>query len=368
MSNWSQRCRRFLSSRKNLRNGWLVSLGLAALYVGLIRPYESLRGINNSRGTGLSAANSEPARYWRGEGLFHQFGAFHGRGHVAGVVGGVPGGIANSKAVAARTAAFLSTSVTSVGRQDAHKSGGNENDQDRKMVRTSYLELEVAKPEEAAEKIRALAERSGGFLVTSEVRGDQYVSVASLTIRVPFIRYEQVRAEILRLALRVESEKIEAQDVTRQYVDQAANLRNLRAEESQYLTILKQARTVKDTLDISEKLSEVRGQIEQQQAEFAALSKQIETVAINITMRTVVEAQVFGLSWRPLYQIKVALRDGLDGVASYASTMTAVLFFLPTVALWLVTLAAGGAIAWRLLRWVARRWFGWRRTEAAPRE
>jgi hypothetical protein len=182
---------------------------------------------------------------------------------------------------------------------------------------------------------------------------------------VPFVRYEEVRTGIRRLALRIASEKIEAQDVTRQYVDQAANLRNLRAEESQYLAILKQARTVKDMLDVSEKLSAVRGQIEQQQAEFAALSKQIETVAINITMRTEVETRVFGLNWRPLYQIKIALRDGLDGVASYASTMTAVLFFLPTLALWLVTLAAGGAIFWKLLRWVARRWFGWKRTGAA---
>jgi len=61
---------------------------------------------------------------------------------------------------------------------------------------------------------------------------------------------------------------------------------------------------VKDTLDVSEKLSAVRGQIEQQQAEFAALSKQTETVAIQITLGTGVEARIFGLDWRPLYQAK----------------------------------------------------------------
>jgi hypothetical protein len=51
---------------------------------------------------------------------------------------------------------------------------------------------------------------------------------------------------------------MEAEDVTRQYVDEQAHLRNLRAQEAQYLTILKQAKTVKDTLDISEKLNAVR--------------------------------------------------------------------------------------------------------------
>ena len=83
----------------------------------------------------------------------------------------------------------------------------------------------------------------------------------------------QARAEIRKLGVRVESEKVEAQDVTRHYVDQDASIRNLRAEEAQYLAILKQAGTVKDMLLVTDKLSEVRGQIEQQQAEFNALSQ-----------------------------------------------------------------------------------------------
>jgi hypothetical protein len=45
----------------------------------------------------------------------------------------------------------------------------------------------------------------------------------------------------------------------------------------QYLGILKQAKTVKDTVEVTDKLDEVRGEIEQQQAEFEALSKQVET-------------------------------------------------------------------------------------------
>jgi hypothetical protein len=48
------------------------------------------------------------------------------------------------------------------------------------------------------------------------------------------------------MGLRVETEKIEAQDVTPQYTGQEANLHNLKAEEQQYLLILKQAKTVKD--------------------------------------------------------------------------------------------------------------------------
>jgi len=63
----------------------------------------------------------------------------------------------------------------------------------------------------------------------------------------------------------------------------STSIRNLRAQEAQYLSILKQARTVKDTLEVSEKLNPVRGEIEQQQAEFETLARQVETVAVSVS-------------------------------------------------------------------------------------
>jgi uncharacterized protein DUF4349 len=230
---------------------------------------------------------------------------------------------------------------------------------DRRMVRNSSVDLVVQKPAAAAEKIRELAEGLGGFLVSSQVSGGPNAGGAALTIRVPAARFEEARAEIRKLGLRVESEKVQAQDVTRQYVDEDASLRNLRAEEVQYLAILKQAHTVKDTLEVSDKLSEVRGQIEQQQAEFDALSKQIETVAINVSLRAEAEAQAFGLHWRPLYQMKLALRDGLEAVAGYAVAMTWILFYLPAVLLWMGTIVVSGALGWKAWRWAGRVFFGW---------
>jgi hypothetical protein len=234
----------------------------------------------------------------------------------------------------------------------------------RKIVRTITLAMVVRHPAEIAQQITAMAESMGGYLVSAE-GGGQDADAASLTIRVPSQRYEQARAEIRKLGLRVENEKVDAQDVTRHYVDQDANLRNLRAEETQYLTILKQAGTVKDLLAVSEKLSEVRGQIEQQQAEFNALSQQIETVAITISLRTEAETQVLGLNWRPLYQLKLAMRDGLDSLATYASAMITILFYLPATLLWIVTILAASLGGWRIVRWAGRRWFGWKVPEAA---
>ena len=63
----------------------------------------------------------------------------------------------------------------------------------------------------------------------------------------------------------------------------------------------------------------VRGEVEQQQAEFEALSKQVETVAVTVSLHSEAEANLFGLNWRPLYELKLAAMQGLEGLADYAT-------------------------------------------------
>jgi len=234
---------------------------------------------------------------------------------------------------------------------------------ERKIIRTSSLDIVVQHPAEVAQKIAVLAESLGGYLETSN-SGGQNATSGTLAIRVPMNRFEQAQAEIRRLGLRVEAERVDAQDVTRQYVDQDARIRNLRAEEAGFLQILKQATTVKDMLAVSERLSGVRGEIEQQQAEFNALSKQIEMVSIAISLRTEPEPQVLGLNWRPGYQLKLALHDGLECIATYATTMTVVLFYLPATLLWAGTILFAVIVGYRVLQ-TGKRWLEARSLPAA---
>jgi Domain of unknown function (DUF4349) len=328
----------------------LAVAGVAALYVGALQPLQRAREIEQQRASGL-AANGSMQSYQ--DDAFDHLTSSRNPEIVGGFIGAIPRSVRQDKSV--QLASLAQSAAPPPPASTAP------DDSDRKLVRSDSLDLVVKHPAETAEQIRQLATRLGGFLVTSEVSGDPHLPSASLTIRVPAAQFEQARAEIRKLGLHVESERVEAQDVTRQYVDQQAHLRNLRAEEQQYLLILKRANTVKDTLEVSDKLSEVRGEIEQQQAEFDALSKQVETVAITVSLRAEADTQVMGLHWRPLYRLKVAARDGLDGLGDYAGTMTAVGFYLPAILLWLATILTGAAIAWRILRWAARMIFATRK-------
>ena len=332
----------WLGSRKWLKTGSLITAVLVALYGGVIRPSHAFRGFAMQRTAALAAI--ERNRHW----VVPLPESVDDATLAAGVVGGVPGGVGFRQA----------TKMANLSR--------SEEIADRKLVRTSSIDLLVKRPAESGDKIRLLTESVGGFLVRSQTNGGQDATNASLIIRVPAARFAEVSAEIRKLGLRVESEQMEAEDVTRQDVDQQAHLRNLHAQEAQYLTILKRAKTVKDTLDVSEKLNGVRGEIERQQAEFEALSKQVETVAITVSLHSETEANVFGLHWRPWYELKLAVMQGLEGLADYATAMLSFAFYLPALLLWLLTILVGATLAWKTLRLGVRVLFAGKKPGDVP--
>ena len=228
----------------------------------------------------------------------------------------------------------------------------------RRIVRTASMEVVVQHPGEIADRIAAIAEKMGGYLVSAD-GGGQSASTAHVTVRVPAAQFEEARAEIRELGARVESEKFEAQDVTRQYVDQEASIRNLQAEEMQYLAILNRANDVNSMLMVAGKLSDVRGQIEKLQAEANSSVQQAETVSIAVSLRTEAAPQVSGLDWRPLHELKAAAIDGLSNVIAYAAAMITILFYLPAALLWAGTIFLTAVLGWRFVHWLRRRWSAW---------
>ena len=159
------------------------------------------------------------------------------------------------------------------------------------------------------------------------------------------------------LAISVEQDSIEAHDVTREYVNQTATLRNCRAEEAQYLAILKRATAAQDILDISSNLAEVRGRIGQLQADLQFLHHQVEMSQLTTNIIAIADTRVFGLHWRPLYKAKLSLRGALSGLADYGDSMVELLVNLPVIAIWTVTVLAVIKVGWVVLRRLALLFF-----------
>jgi hypothetical protein len=133
----------------------------------------------------------------------------------------------------------------------------------RKLIYNAEFVLEVKDIRESTEKISQLVERNRGEIETMEMMeaSDGYVT-GSIQMRVPASGLNDVVAALKQIAVRTERENVSSRDVTREFYDNEAHLRNLHAEEQQYLDIMKQSRTVKDTLEVSSNLNEVRDRIE----------------------------------------------------------------------------------------------------------
>ena len=157
------------------------------------------------------------------------------------------------------------------------------------------------------------------------------------------------------VAASVTSEQVSASDVTRQYADNAAHMRSLQAEEQQYLVILKQARSVKDVLEVTEKLNEVRSQIEQLQTDINVMSHDIAMSAIAITLtQNAPEGRIFG-TWHPVLNARRSLRTMLAGLGDWLDAIVSLVIYLPVLVLWTLTIGGILWVAWKIVRIFLRR-------------
>ncbi|GAI20046.1 unnamed protein product, partial [marine sediment metagenome] len=86
------------------------------------------------------------------------------------------------------------------------------------------------------------------------------------------------------MAVEVLSEEMWSQDVTEEYVDLSAKLKNLEATEKEYLRLMTKAEKVEDMLDVQRELSETRGQIERTKGRMQYLERTSTTSLIEVRL------------------------------------------------------------------------------------
>lgn len=227
------------------------------------------------------------------------------------------------------------------------------NNLERKIVKTGSLALFVDDVEKTTDGIRSVAERFGGFVGSSQIyEVSEDTKAASITLCVPAVRFQDAMQDIKKLGARVDRESIGANDTTDQMVDFEARLKNLRAEEEQYVIIMAEAATVEDTLKVAEHLSRVREDIELLDAQLISLRNQVDMSTISVSLTAEADVEVFGIRWKPLFVVKQAFRNMIADFTDYTNNMIYFVFKLPVLLLWLATIAAIALILWNIIIWI----------------
>lgn len=229
---------------------------------------------------------------------------------------------------------------------------------DRKIVKNGSLSLLVKKVEDAASVVASIAEQSEGFVQSSNVyEGVSGSKSGSITIRVPSLYFDETVAELKKIAVEVQRESSDARDVTEQFIDLEARLKNLRAEESQYQEIMKRAVTIENTLSVASRLYDVRGRIEQVEGQLQYLSDETDMSLITISLTEEADAKVFGFRWRPLVSAKFALYSMLGALAGSFDVILALVIYIPVVALWFAVAFVVVMVGSRIINIIKQRYF-----------
>lgn len=188
---------------------------------------------------------------------------------------------------------------------------------ERLVVKRAEMRVSVADPAEAMRTVVQLAESMQGYVVNSNQwnstnNGQTYIS-ASVMVRVPAERLDEMMQKVRELAADpktgVLSESVTGEDVTAEYVDSQARLRNLQAAEAQLVELLDQAPDLEYTLDIFKELTEIRSQIEVLEGRIKYLEESAALSALSVEF--VAEASLQPLQigpWKPAGVAKEAIQ------------------------------------------------------------
>ena len=110
---------------------------------------------------------------------------------------------------------------------------------------------------------------------------------------------------------------------------------------------------MQDTLDVAEKLSGVRGEIERLQADLNYLSHQVAMSSVTVNVKKQITVVIAG--WHPGDNAREAWHTLVSGLASFVDFVVTVVFMLPLVLVWAGSLGLVAGLVWRISVAVRKR-------------
>ncbi len=147
----------------------------------------------------------------------------------------------------------------------------------RHVIYTARLAVVVAAVDPALARAKEAAEKAQGWM--QEQQGGR------LVLRVPAARFREAMSAIESLGIVAERD-IKAEDVTEQFVDLEARLKNARAVAERLRELLAKAKDVKEALEVEQALTRLGEEIERMEGRLRFLKSRVAYSTIVVDFRT----------------------------------------------------------------------------------
>ncbi len=153
---------------------------------------------------------------------------------------------------------------------------------DRKLIKEGEIHFETSDLVKTRKLIdKAIKELEGYISKEDEYTYSDRIA-QSLIIRVPAESFDKLVAEISKGAKRFDSKRIQARDVTEEYLDIELRLKIKKETENRYRELLTKAKTVEEMLSIEKQIGELRAEIESIEGRLKYLQNRISYSTLTV--------------------------------------------------------------------------------------
>lgn len=177
--------------------------------------------------------------------------------------------------------------VDSVGVQEPEKNGLKKNskvsvDWDKKIIKTATVAIELKDYNSYNKSLHNSIKRFGAYIAGEEQTQNSSAIENTVTIKVPVEQFEDLMNIFSGDGIRMLEKKITTEDVTAEVVDTKGRIEAKKEVRQQYITLLKQAKSMKDILEVQNEINGITEELESASGRVKYLTHQAAYSTIHL--------------------------------------------------------------------------------------
>ena len=181
---------------------------------------------------------------------------------------------------------------------------------EKKIIKNGSIELKVDSAEEVSDEISKIVKSLGGDVFSSNSRRQSNGNLrGNLTVKIPVDKFDEAMKSIKEVGEKVIFVSVNANDVTMEYIDLEARLNNKKVEEETFKKLLDRTGGLRDILDVTREITNVRSQIDSLEGQLKYMAAQTDMSTINVALTEFVQITTNRDSWKPWRTVTKSLHN-----------------------------------------------------------
>lgn len=150
------------------------------------------------------------------------------------------------------------------------------------IIKNASVQFQVKNIETTHQKIVEILKQYNAYFADDNNLANANRIDNNMTIRVPAFNFEKLLEALMQESVYTNYKNISAQDVTAEFVDVETRLKTKKEAEQRYLVLLKQAKSIKEIIEVENSLRIIREEIESTEGRLKLMKDQIGYSTINL--------------------------------------------------------------------------------------